>query len=525
MKAFQNKSKAFIAIVAFSLIGKFLGVAREIASAYFFGTSEVLAVFWVALFTLAIVVVIVNDTVTPFFASTYMAIIAQEENKSKGYATQFILLMTVFISGVAVLLYLFSPYIVSVVVTGFTAEMRSATVDMARLLLPWFILSCLVNLMGAIQQCHEKYTLVALNNSILNVVILLCLGTMSVRYGIGGLLFGYNLAIFAQLLFHIAALQRIGIGLSIKSLKLSGFAELMATRKIIAFSKLGWVSIVKNVEPLLDYYIGSLISATAIAVFTYAGKINILFFGLLISPFSAIFLPYLSKLSAENNIDVLHDTVNRNIRYYILMLLPAAAFIVFHRIEIIQVLFQRGSFDAAATLSTSMALSILALALPFLGILEVLKNAFYGQQHIDAMLFSYTIGLIGKLCIGLSLYRILGSVTLPLAVTSYVVIVTVVLLFFHFRSSDHAVPSLIKIAHSVIKTGACITAGIALISSLEPFIGASATGGILIRLVISFIIFVLVFCLSALLLKHEDFKVCYEQTIKTLLSRFRESNR
>ena len=92
--------------------------------------------------------------------------------------------------------------------------------------------------------------------------------------------------------------------------------------------------------------------------------------------------PYLARLFAEGRSRDMADTVDRAMRWVILLSLAATAMLATLAVPTITVLFERYQFTADDTVATASALVVYAFAIPIWGALAVLTRAFYARRQM-----------------------------------------------------------------------------------------------------------------------------------------------
>jgi len=91
-------------------------------------------------------------------------------------------------------------------------------------------------------------------------------------------------------------------------------------------------------------------------------------------------LPSFSEQAAGGDYEELKDTIAFSLRLILFVTIPAMIALIILRVPIISVLFQRGQFDAASTVSTAQALLYYAVGLWAFSCIRVIVSAFYALQ-------------------------------------------------------------------------------------------------------------------------------------------------
>ena len=92
--------------------------------------------------------------------------------------------------------------------------------------------------------------------------------------------------------------------------------------------------------------------------------------------------PTLARLFAEGNRPELLRTVDKAMRYVLVLSIGAAGFVAAVSVPAIRVLFERGSFTAEDTSAAASALFMYAFGIPVWGALQIITRAFYAKKEM-----------------------------------------------------------------------------------------------------------------------------------------------
>ena len=142
-----------------------------------------------------------------------------------------------------------------------------------------------------------------------------------------------------------------------------------------------------TVNGLTDRFFQSFLAVGGISAFGYASQIVNNLSSLL--TFRDIYIVPLASEAGRS------EKVERVLKGVVLITIPAAAFIVFFAQPIVEVLFQRGEFDANAVALTSRVLTIIAIGLVATSILAPLQRIF----QITKVVFTHVFYASWWVCI------------------------------------------------------------------------------------------------------------------------------
>ncbi len=133
--------------------------------------------------------------------------------------------------------------------------------------------------------------------------------------------------------------------------------------------------------------------------------------------FGLVALPTLADLAARQDFEALRRTMGDTLRAILGLTIPATAGLILLGRPLLQVLYQRGAFDAGATEAVFVAVRFYALGLVGHACLEIAARAFFAQQDtLTPLLVAAATGAV-NLLLGVLLMRPLGHGGLALANT------------------------------------------------------------------------------------------------------------
>jgi putative peptidoglycan lipid II flippase len=122
-------------------------------------------------------------------------------------------------------------------------------------------------------------------------------------------------------------------------------------------------------------------------------------------------------------------TVGLGMRQINLLLIPAAAFMIVLARPIVELVFQRGEFNAESTHLVSVALFWFAWSLPFGGLNLLLTRAFFAVQRPWLPTRMAAINIIVDIIVSVGLYKPLGIAGLIIGTVAANVVMTALLLY------------------------------------------------------------------------------------------------
>lgn len=131
--------------------------------------------------------------------------------------------------------------------------------------------------------------------------------------------------------------------------------------------------------------------------------------------FGLVALPTLADMAARGDLEGLRDTLVGALRLVLALALPAACALVLLGQPLLQLFYQRGAFDTAATEAVYIALRFYALGLVAHVCLELVTRAFFARQDTITPLLVATGSAVLNILLGILLMTPLGHGGLALA--------------------------------------------------------------------------------------------------------------
>ncbi len=342
--------KSMSLVMLATLASRVLGFFREVAVAYRFGTSAEADAYLVAILLPTILFYSFSDALKSTFITVF-APYKGSENAHHFVNTLTFYTMMVLLA-LAIIGFLLAPQLVFILAPGFKGETFELAVELTRILIPGIFFIGLSGLATGFLHSHQRFIVPALVNTPHNIIVIFSALYLGFYYGVEGLAWGSLLAVASQLLIQLPFLPRTFFrfrrGLSRQHPGLKKVAALMPA---ILLS-----SAVLELKHILDRLFASFLQPGSISALNYAERIYMLPQALFVSAVIVILYPTLVDLLGKRDMDSFKRQIKWGISLFFFLLLPVMAGMFLLRSPLVEVLFQRGAFDGAATDMTSYAL-------------------------------------------------------------------------------------------------------------------------------------------------------------------------
>ncbi len=402
------------AIIALgNIVGRALGLAREVVKSDLFGAVRGVDAFQVAsVVPIQMYELLVGGMVTgglvPVF-SDYT-----EEDKRKELWQLFstlVVLVGVALAALVVLAELATPLIAQLLGPGFDGETRQMTTGMLRIMLPAIFFLSMSGLLTGLLYALNRFSLPAFTSSVFNASIVIAALALGPRLNVTSMAAGIVAGSILQVALQLPGLRGERLRWRI-NWHHSGLKRLMRLYIPVAASL-----IISQLAIYLSLGLASLTGEGSIAWMNYATTLIQFPLGLVSTAISIAILPTLSRQALAETADPLEkarflDTLAHGLRLVLFLIIPATVglFVLAH--PIVALLLEHGQFSPGDTQMTAMVLRFYLPGLIFAAIDLPLVYAFYARKD------TLTPALVGLACIIIYLVAALAPTLFrPLHVT------------------------------------------------------------------------------------------------------------
>ena len=414
-----------------NIISRVLGLVREIVLANLFGAGAAINAFNVAI----LVPRNLYDLLIGGHVNGAIIPVLSEVDTIRGrdelwrLVSVLLSMITVVLAAMIVLLEVAAPLVVRVVGGGFDAYERGLAVDLLRITTPALIFMGLFAILSGALYALRRFAWPAFATAMFNTAIVVVALTftpdpqarllwqdgmtrLSVSRPDDGILivaFGWLAGSIAYLLLQVPGLRDAKLRFTLRW-RHAGIRRIGLLYVPVMFSLVLDTLVVR----LFSYNLASRSTIDgAIGIMNWATTLIQFPQGLVATAISIAVLPTLSRQAAliasdgedGRNRRAFRDTLGLGMRLAITLILPAAVGLFALATPIVALIFQHGAFDASATESTSIALRLYLVGLPFAAVDLLLVYAFYARQD------TFTPAMIGLF--SLSLYMAVAIVLFP----------------------------------------------------------------------------------------------------------------
>ncbi|NLY08803.1 MAG: murein biosynthesis integral membrane protein MurJ [Tissierellia bacterium] len=409
----QNSTIKNTFIVSFGTItSKIFGFIREVLIANYFGVSFLVDAYLIALLIPSVLFAVVGEAIN----TTVIPLITEYKNKfgrkSAIELVNSICVAILFVTSIIIILSeIFIHQLIHLVAPGFTPAVLDLSVKMSQIMLPLMLFFALANLGSGVLQSEKRFLFPSFANvpSTLTIIVFLFIfgGNGEIIWLAVGTLVGF----IAQWLFFIPDLRKTGFRFRFKfNLRHPGLRKMGILIIPVIIGKGA-----AEINLVVDRMLASGLNEGSIAALNYASRVNVLVVAIIAAALAKAIYPDLSKLAVNENIKNYIRSIKSSLLGLLLLMMPCAVGIIILREPLIRIIFERGSFNEAATGMTAFALLFYAIGLPSLALREILLRSFYSLQDTKTPMIIGVITVAINIILNIILIKYLAHGGLALA--------------------------------------------------------------------------------------------------------------
>jgi putative peptidoglycan lipid II flippase len=439
---------------AATFISRILGFVRDMIFALYFGATGVSDTFFAAFR--------IPNLLREFFAEGSMSaafipvLTEYREKKGEEEANRLVRIAFTFIlvavGAVCLIGIVFSPAIVAVIAPGFlgSPEKFSLTVLLTRIMFPFLLFISLAALIMGALNTKKIFFVPALAPAMLNVTLILSIVFFEskAKQPIMAAAIGVMAGGFVQFAFQLPSFfkNRYKLGLD------TAFGHPGLKRMSVLLIPATLALSVNQINIVVSNILASYLPAGSITYLFYSMRLIQFPVGIFGVAMGTAVLPTLSAHAVKGDMDNLRSDFSFALRMLFFITIPAMAGLIVLREPIVNLLFQRGKFEYAATVGTSQALFFYSLGIWAIVGVRTVTACFYSMQDTKTPVKIAVVGMLTNVAVSLLLMKPMNHNGLALANT-VAATVNFSMLFFMLRKKLGRVDGS-KIAASFIRISA-----------------------------------------------------------------------
>jgi len=376
--------KAVSVMTLFTVVSRFLGLAREMVRAHYLGTGVASDAFTIAFMLPNLFRRLVGEGAMVVATVPILVDLKKDglEAVSRAASALFTLL-TFIITPFCILFILFSGFLVEhVFARGFSdnPEKLALTVELTRWMFFYLVFISLAAMAQAVLNAFRVFGPSSFTPILLNISVIACamlFGSMFDNAAFA-LALGVMIGGVLQLLWQLPYIFRLGV-----KLKPSFDWAMPEVRRVLKLMAPGAIGAgVYQVNILFSEMIATYLEDGGVASLQFSARLMEFALGVFVVAISTAVLPTLSQQFRDGDRDGLRYTLGFAVRLVAFITIPATAGLLLIRYPLINVLFRSGEFDAHSVEMTAQAFVFHIGGLFFIGLGRVLLPGFYSMKNM-----------------------------------------------------------------------------------------------------------------------------------------------
>lgn len=400
-------------------LSRVLGLVRDQVMGFFFGASYLNDAFQIAINIPNLLRRLFGEgALSAAFIPIYNKVGLEKGKEAQvKFALNMLSLLTLLLTLLTLLGIFFAPAIVNLISPGLEEQTAILTIKLTRLIFPYLFFIGLSSTMIAILNSHNKFFMTGLSSGLYNLGIILAISLPAliftiddkklIYYAASGVLLGGLL----QTLINFPFLKSVGYNFKIYINLHSDNLKILTKRFIPGVIGIG----VRQINLLADIYFASFLPLGAITCLRYGSRLMQMPLGIFGVSAGTAVLPLFSKLIAEEDWKNLSDRIRFTVISLLYLLVPITFLLAGIGLDIIKILFERGSFDSTASVITYESFVFYSLGLIFFALNQTLTPLFFASGDTKTPVIITSIMVIINVLLNLLLIQYLKHIGLALA--------------------------------------------------------------------------------------------------------------
>lgn len=406
----RNAVQTAILMMILTLASKTIGFVRELVMANFFGTSYVVDVYVMAYSITSVLfgglIAAISTAYMPIFSR-----ISEESGEEEGnrFTNQIINLLFIITIIIALTGLLFSDQVIKIFANNFDGERAALGSFYIKILFSYIIFSSTSMILEAYLQYKGTFLPQIISGyfvSISMIIGIIVSAYMNYYYLAFGTLIGYML--------RGIAIARIAKKRGYKYRK--DFKVGNNVKDIVRLSLPVFVgSYMTYINLFIDKSLASGLREGSIAALNYSSILNTMIIGITISILSTIIYPKLTQANSLEQYDRFNELVKSAINIILIIGIPCSLGAMLYSNQIVQIVYERGAFNTAATSMTGSAFMFYASGMLFMAINDFIIRVYYSMRDMKTPMIFGAISVIINIVLNLILVQTMQHNGLALA--------------------------------------------------------------------------------------------------------------
>ena len=356
-------------IALVTIASKFMGFARDMVVANFYGATLVSDAYFYALQIPSLAIIILGGVGGPFHSAT-VAVFSKlihnfnskpEEVVNRLYNTFLTITFLVF-AIFAILGFFFADKIMGLIISAGSPELINLATQHFRIMSPIILIGGVIGIFYGLLVTHKKFILPNLSPMVLSIVVIIAISLANNDKSGVVLATATLVGAICQLLLQFPALREIGYRIKpnlelVNNLQFKNIMELLFPA--ILSSTMGQITI------YIDMFFASTLKEGAWTSVVFANRIFQFPVGILVTAFLVPLFPIFSRLAGEggSKLEEIRNYFNKGVGTLFFVAIPIIILILTLAKDGVSLIFERGAFNSDAVIMVTEALCFLSFSI------------------------------------------------------------------------------------------------------------------------------------------------------------------
>ncbi|MCG9127696.1 oligosaccharide flippase family protein [Candidatus Poribacteria bacterium] len=316
-----------------------------------------------------------------------------------------------------------APWISSILLPNIAMDARSELTIYLRISAPILILGCGSTILGAFLNSHKNFKSVALRNTMPHGMAIIGFFVLSGREDLP------QLIIIAYLIGYIVyfswlMIRYYNLGYKYKPKKIS-LTSIGILKNTLSLPTLGFALRQMTARIIIEVFLIGRLGKGAITLYNSAFRIFSAIQTLIGNTIATIGLPDMASNDMLDNKQELKDSLYRNIRAALYIVIPITIFLVFCSTIIVNIIYGSDKLDNQSLQQISQLLFWLSSGIVFSCLIPVLNAGLYAQKEFRLIFRNMVTMSVINFIMAVTLYFFLGLNGVAIAVSGTAIIATI----------------------------------------------------------------------------------------------------
>ncbi len=391
-------ASAAILLGVSSFLSAVLGLLRDRLLTGNFGASRELDIYYAAFKMPDLVVsLLISGGVIASFLPVFSEEFLKDKNKAWNLTNNALNVFLLFSIALCFLLSIFAPWLINLIVPGFSLENKMITVHLTRIMFLSPIFFGVSNIFSSILQYFNRFIFYALAPILYNLSIIFGIVFLLPKFGLSGLAWGVVLGALLHCLIQFIPSFFCGFSLrpqlNIFSPEIKKIVALMIPRTISATAS--------RLNIIVITAIASTLGAGSIAIFSLSDNLRSLPVGIIGGSFAIASYSFLTRSWVNGKKDEFFRNLSLAFRQTIFIILPISFMIFILRAPIVRIILGTGKFGWTDTRLTAASLGLFSIGILAYSLIPIIVRAFFSFQDTKTPLYTSLFSITANISLSL----------------------------------------------------------------------------------------------------------------------------